>query len=217
MNKSTPESILAVLASDQNSDVRYQLASTSYLPKHVLRQLAADANPHVSQRAKVMLSGLESKVGRMVTVFEFLSEDHGLLASQLRVLVEKYSQWSRDKVFDETVDLFDGIVRHLERQQTLCLDWMEQHEQESESIKRVVAKSTAERNEIKEQISDLLMQHVDGPNFLTSLGQLLERLQAHIEFSESELFSELKRQLPPEELDQVNLRLNQSVLRGESV
>lgn len=217
LNKSTPESIVTKLACDENVDVRHMIASTSYVPKHLLRQLAEDANPHVAQRAKVMLAGLESKVGRMVSVFEFLSEDHAMLASRLQVLIEKYPQWSHDTVFEETVDVLDAIRRHLERQRTLCLDWIDQCAPESELLQSILRRSAADHQAMIEEISDLLMQHIDGPDFRAGLAKLLQRLREHSHFTESELFAEIKKHVPPEDLDAMNLRLNQSLLRGEPI
>jgi hypothetical protein len=216
-NKSTPMSIVTQLASDENADVRHLLASTSYVPKHLLRQLADDANPHVAQRAKIMLAGLESKVGRMVSVFEFLSEDHAALVSQLKVLIEKYFQWSHDKVFEETVDVLDGIRRHLDRQRRLCLEWINDCAPETEVLQGVLRRSAADQEAMLGEISELLMQHVDGPDFLPGLEKLLKRIQEHCHFTESELFAEIKKHVPPEELDAINLRLSKSLLRGESI
>jgi hemerythrin-like domain-containing protein len=212
-NKVTPSSLLVHLVCDASPDVRYWMASTSYIPKHLLRQLADDENPHVAQRAKAMLAGLESKVGRMFTVFEFLSEDHNMLASQAGILSENYSKWTRDKVFEETVNLMDGIRRHLERQRRLCHDWSESSS-DSELMQNVLRRSIAEHEKILDRNSDLLMQHVDGPDFLERVKLLLQQIRELIDFSENELFSVMKKHVSREELDAMNLRLNQSLLRG---
>lgn len=123
-NKMSPLSVLGILARDASSDVRYWIASTSYIPKKLLRQLTDDENPHVAERDKTVLAGIEGKTGGVITVFEFLSEDHNKLANQIAILSENYRKWTREKVFEETVNLIDGISRHLERQQKLCDDWL---------------------------------------------------------------------------------------------
>jgi len=215
-NKVTPSSLLVTLMSDASPDVRYWMASTSYIPKHLLRQLADDENPNVAQRAKAMLRGLEGKVGRTITVFEFLSEDHNMLATQAGILSEHYSEWTRDKVFDETVDLIDGLRRHLERQRKLFHDWFE-NSSDSELIQNILKRSIADHEKILDRHSDLLMQHVDGPDFLEGLKLLLLQIREHIDFSENELFTVIENHVSREDLDAMNLRLNHSLLRGKPI
>ena len=216
-NKSTEQSIIKRLTFDRSDDVRYLLASISYIPKHQLRHLAEDSNPHVAQRAKKTLSRLESKVSRMVTVFEFLSEDHAMIASRLKRALDSFAEWSLDKRFNEAVEIMDGIRRHLERQKSLCLDLIENHSPESKALEHCLQKSIREHIRIMESLSDLIMQHVDGPDFEESLKNLLEKMRDHIEFSEDELFAEARKHLSPKELDTMNLQLNEALLLGQQV
>ncbi len=217
LNKSTPAETVFQLAGDEHPDVRFMMASTSYLPKELLVRLTEDKNPHVSQRAKVMLDGLTSNEKRMITVFEFLSEDHGMLQEQLEELINNYSEWTHEKVFKESVDVIDGLSRHLDRQQRLCLDWIEHCNSNSEQLNDTLQNCTADRQLLKDQISSLLMQHVDGPDFKVSLNKLLDQLKKHIVYSESALFVDMKEQLPQKDLDAINKRLSESLLRREPV
>ncbi len=214
LNKTADRSVIEQLAMDENADVRFLIASTSYIPKNTLKKLAKDLNPHVAQRAGTTLAQMGNKLGRMITIFEFLCQDHAMLSNKLEESLKSFSRYSLDKRFDMIVEILDGIRRHFDRQQTLCLDWIEEFEPESSSLKRSLERNAAEHARLMEVKTDLLMQHVDGPNFEDGLRKLQEQVRKHINFSENELFVEVKKALSPQELDAMNLALNRALLEG---
>lgn len=58
LSRFASDAIVTRLANDEHDDVRYWLASTSYLPKNLLQRLVADSNPYVAARAKRTLDRL---------------------------------------------------------------------------------------------------------------------------------------------------------------
>jgi hemerythrin-like domain-containing protein len=156
------------------------------------------------------------KLAPINTVFEFLAEDHNMLAMQADLLTDHYCEWTRDKVFDETVSLLDGIRRHLRRQTELLHNWSE-NSSDPELFRELLKKSSADHEQIVESHSALLMQHVDEPDFLHGLKLLLHRIREHIDFSENELFTVIEKHVSREDLDAINHRLNQSLLRGKPI
>ncbi|HMY03546.1 MAG TPA: hypothetical protein PL112_19380 [Candidatus Obscuribacter sp.] len=216
LNRSSDPQLLTLLSCDEHADVKYRMASTSYIPKHLLRQLAEDKNPHIANRAKTTLSRLDCKVGRMITVFEFLSEDHALLTTNLKRVLKHFPEWTLAIRFDEATKVMDGIHRHIARQKALCVDWIKCFAPESKTLELLLEKSLADQSKLLEKLTDLSMQHVDGPDFHNGLVHLLERVQEHVHFSENELFIEIKKHLSPEELDAMDLQLNELLLQGRA-
>ncbi|MBS1999563.1 MAG: hypothetical protein JSS86_24725 [Cyanobacteria bacterium SZAS LIN-2] len=70
LNTATPYLVLSRMIYDDSSDVRLWLASTSYLPKHLILELAKDPNPYVSHRARrtAMLVQSRSRQARLSIV-----------------------------------------------------------------------------------------------------------------------------------------------------
>lgn len=214
LNKSTEPAVLNVLAADGDPDVRYRLASTSYIPQNLLRQLQDDPNPYVAARADTTLCRLSGKLRRIVSVFEFLSAEHASLADTLKRIVKDFSRWPLDKRFDEVVEVLYEIHKHSERQKVLCVDWIEQLSAESGTMRSVVRRSQVDHAEIEDQLADLIMQNVDDPRFQVGLQKLQARFQEHIEFSEKQLFAEVRESFSASALDAMNVSLNEMLLRG---
>ncbi|CAN5512238.1 hypothetical protein BH10CYA1_BH10CYA1_53070 [soil metagenome] len=216
LNRKTPETVLNRLVCDKDNDVRLWLASMSYLPKQLLQQLSEDNNPHVANRAERMIAGLEDPAARIVSIFEFLTEDHDLLADRLEKLVESYSQWSEEKAVAEASDVLDAIRRHLEWQSTFCLNHIETVDKAYARPNSLFNKCSADQDQITEQIAVLFKQYTAGPEFHKELTELLDRFKQHINLSESELFTEMKNLMPQQELDTINARFNKALLRGKN-
>jgi hypothetical protein len=211
LNSATPHVVLSRLVYDDDPDVRYWLASTSYLPVRILMELTADKNPYVSQRAERTVFLMEAGLSqRTLTIFQFLEQDHSLLVSRLEKLIEHYSSASQHYIFDETVDAFDELGRHFGRQHKLCLDEISNANKLSGEL---LGKCAADHMQINEKIETLILMHVEGkPDFCRELGQLLELVVKHIEFAEKELFVELRRHVTPQQMNEMNERLNQALL-----
>lgn len=217
LNNASLLELVCDLAADTNSDVRFRIASTSYLPKRLHKQLAEDENPYVAHRAKQTLALLENQGRPLITMFEFLSEDHAMLTKDLKFLVDEYPKMSLDQVFDKTVDVLDSIRLHLDRQASWCTELMKEEEPQSGSLSTLSKRCVDACKQLKEQISDLLFQHVDGPEFHTGLTQLLELLKRYTDLSGTELFVEMKKRFSPEQLDAVNTAINQQLRRENLV
>jgi len=214
LNTATAHATLSRLVYDDHPDVRYWLASTSYLPRRLLIELKTDSNPYVSQRAAHTLALVEAALGSSqhpLTIFQFLEQEHSLLVSRSERLLEHYSSWPRNHILDETIDFFDELKRHFGRQHKLCLDRIAHADGLPGEL---LAKCAEDDIRINERIDTLMkMRMHPEPNFCAVLKQLFELVLKHIEFAEQELFVELGWQVPKEQIDEMNVRLNQSLLK----
>ena len=210
LNTTTPHTVLSRLVYDDDPDVRYWLASTSYLPRRLLIELMADPNPFVSHRAESTVLRVQAGMSqRTLTIFDFLEQDHWLLVSRLEKLLEHYSRWPQDHIFDETIGAIDGLRAHFDRQHKFCLDGISNADGLSREL---LAKSADDHIQINEKIDALIMMHIHGePSFYDELCQLVELVLKHIEFAEKELFVEL-RHVSLEHINNMNVRINQALL-----
>ncbi len=208
MNRSTDSSIIAKLIYDDSVDVRYRLASASYLSVRLLKELTEDANPYVADRAKRTLRLLREKAApRMSTIFDFLEEDHSLVVGRLEKLLEHQSNFSHDTIFDEVIDAFDSIRRHFNRQHKCCLELIQNSDHTEPLLRNVLEKCTDDQSRIVNALDALLVRQVDEQDLRLALEQLLERVLEHIDFAEKELFQELRKHVPEDEMEQMNTLL----------
>lgn len=212
LNKACPVDLIKNLSEDESPDVRYRIASTSYIPLTILKLLVKDTNPHVAKRAKETLSGLESEYEHAITIFEFMHAEHQMLIRGLRNLIKHYPQWSHDLVFDKTIKILDAIKLHLQRQEAWCHELMKDIVESDETSKHIYEESIRSCQELKDKMFNLLMQHVDGPDFQADLEVLLDSLEGHIQFLEKSLFTHIKRNLSEEDLASANENLEEVLI-----
>jgi len=206
LSRFAPESILNQLAADEHDDVRYWLASAGYLPLKLLERLSMDLNPWVADRAQRTLARLGAPSGRLMNVFELLSEDHGVILNKLGMLIENYQRWPKTKMTEKTAEVLDDIREHLERRHTLCDHWFDGTE--SGLPDPIAQRCLLDQQDIIEKTSWLVAHTTSVANFVEHLTNLLNLIKRHRQFIEDELFLEIKRRAPQEELEAISRRLN---------
>lgn len=214
LNSATPFAVLSHVVFDDDPDVRYSIASASYLPERLLMELVADTNPYVSSRAKKTLAQArhDSLHGKM-TIFDYLEQDHLLVTSRLEKLMEHASTCSRSCLHDESADAFDGLRWHFGRQRVFCLDKISAADIRSRNLLR---KAETDHIQIDKKLIHLASIPDDrAPDLCTELPGLLELVVEHIEFAEMELFDALRRHISPNEIDEMNLRLNDALFSAD--
>lgn len=212
LNISTDANIVVQIACDECEDVRYFLASTSYTPKQCLLKLADDANPHVAHRAKHMLFALDGNADEQAaSVFAVLADDHVKLEEQLKSLLEKSAahDYDQEMLFLDSVEVLDGIRRHLERQRRMCIEWIEGHVPVPGHLRACLEASANDRKEITDCVVDLLMSD-DSSEYADKLQLLQKQLREHEYFTENKLFPEIKEHLSSDELALMNQGVHQT-------
>lgn len=204
LSQFTPESVVSRLAKDEQDDVRYWLSSAGYLPLKLLEQLSVDANPYVADRAQRTLARLGAPSGRLINVFELLSQDHGVIMNKLRTLIQNYSEWPQEQMAVKTTEILDDIREHLEKRHTLCDHWFDTDSGLPDSV---ADKCLADQRNIIEKTSWLLAHGALASDFVEHLTDLLNQIESHREFIEKELFAEIKKLAPQRELDAIKTRL----------
>lgn len=204
LSRLTPENILAQLANDEQDDVRYWLSSAGYLPLKLLEQLSVDSNPYVADRAQRTLARLGLPSGRLLNVFELMSQDHGVIITKLKTFIQNYSDWPKEQMSLKMSEVLDDIREHLEKRHTLCDHWFDA---DSGLPEDVAERCLRDQEKIIETTSWLVAHGVSDPDFSEHLTGLLDQIKSHTEFIENELFAEIKKRAPQEEIEAVRKRL----------
>lgn len=136
-----------------------------------------------------------------MNLFDYFEEEHKVIEESLIELEENYLTWAHERVFVRASKLFDAINRHFEKQESLLL----QQITEVPELDDVINACIKDREEMMELMNDLIMDHVDSPDWRVNLGKLLKAVRKHIEFSDRELYKTIKEVLPEKKLKSLNM------------
>jgi hypothetical protein len=142
-------------------------------------------------------------------VFEFLLTNEAHLAHRLKNTASHYSDWTQDKVFDETKRVLEGLKRSFQKENALMSTI-----HEVDGISDLIKEAEMHREEMKADAENLCMIHVDEPGFEQGLETLAYKFERHREFCEKTLFPHLKEHTAPEELERIADQLDAVVLDG---
>lgn len=198
LNKAVDENVIAQLTCDEDPDVRLWLASISYLPEELLQQLCEDENPHVAQQASRMIASRNDAIVQIIVSFEFFSDDHEKVIEELQEIIEQYNNWLPSRVSKATNKVLDRIRKHLERAKTMCLGWLDNMHLDCSEKHDVFKRSIEDESELLANISELIHDHDESVVPVKRLSTLLERITAHKELHENELFAEIRKHSPQE-------------------
>lgn len=193
LNKTVSENVIAQLVNDEDDDVRLWLASVSYLPEKFLQQLSEDENPHIAQQAYRMIRARNDAIARIIVSFEFFSDDHSKVISTLQEIIEQHKNWPPAQVIEKTTNVLDEIRKHLARAKTMCLGWLDNMRLDQSEKHDVFKRSIADETELLGDVSDLIGSYDCVIVPVERLSTLLERVKAHKELHENELFAEIKK------------------------
>lgn len=136
-----------------------------------------------------------------MNLFDYFDEEHKVMEENLVELEKNYLTWSHERVFVRASKLFDGINRHFDRQETLLLQQLT----EIPELEDVITACERDREELLGLINDLVMDHIDSPDWRENLGKLLKAFRKHIEFSDKELYKTIKEVLSESKLKQLHM------------
>ncbi|PZM84074.1 MAG: hypothetical protein DKT66_05380 [Candidatus Melainabacteria bacterium] len=144
----------------------------------------------------------------MMDVFEFVLTNEAHLAHRLSETAAHYSEWTQDRVFEETKRILDGLESNFNKENALISTI------NAEGIDDLVQEAQKHRDELRADAENLCMIHVDEPGFEQGLETLAYKFQRHKEFCENTLFPRLKESASPAELERVANQLDAVVLDG---
>ena len=142
-------------------------------------------------------------------IFSYFEDETRDIEKRLDDVVRNYKNYSTGLVFDKVKVICDSIMAHLKKQENLLLANIDKNEK----IDSMLPDLQKDRARIEEEIGQLVMIHVNEPEYDKQLASLLEVVRQHIDFSRS-FYDCLKETVSKEQLDKVNDQLNQLVLHS---
>jgi hypothetical protein len=152
---------------------------------------------------------IEGNAMTKMDVFEFLLTNEAHLAHRLSNTASHYSDWTVDRVFEETKRVLDGLRCNFKKEAALINTI-----HNIEGMEEVIEEAERHRRDINSAADNLCMIHIDEPGFEQGLESLASRFERHREFCENTLFPMLQEHASPEELQRVADQLDAVVLDG---
>jgi hypothetical protein len=116
-----------------------------------------------------------------MNVLEYFRDEHAVIEKELDSLLQHYSGWTREQVFDEVKLLCDAINGHLKKEEELLL----LNIADNSALQEELNTSKADRVRVKDEIGQLISVHVDEPGFPEFLRNLQEKFTEHSKFCEA--------------------------------
>lgn len=140
-------------------------------------------------------------------VFDYLTLEHGRLSTEAQELLSNPQALPRDQLVARSGRLFQKLKEHLEKQDEVLLKKVENIEE----LQGLVAKCREEGRRLVEVLNSVVLLHVDEPWYGEKMQKLVQEVNAHLELTENELFTSIKKHASPQELDSLNDALHKSV------
>ena len=142
-------------------------------------------------------------------IFDYLAEEDKDIENKLKEVTDNYTRWSRERVFDRVKLIGDEIMGHVKKQDHLLIE----HVEKTYSTAKWLRESAKDRMAVEDELGQLVMVHVDEPNYEECLAQLLKVVRDHVVFSRR-LFAALRVEIPKAEQDSMNTQLMDVVLHS---
>lgn len=121
-------------------------------------------------------------------LFNYFEEEHKYIEEHLAELEQNYEKWPAERVFVRSTKMFDAITKHFDKQETLILAEIRDYP----SMRDTITECLQDRKGILDAIDDLVMDHIDTPEFRANLGKLLKAVRKHISFSDERLYKAMR-------------------------
>lgn len=129
-------------------------------------------------------------------LFKYFEEEHKYIEERLAELETNYEQWSAERVFVRATRMFDAIMKHFDKQETLILAELRDYP----AMQTVIEDCLKDRKKILDAVDDLVMDHIDSLEFRGNVGKLLKLVRDHITFSDEELYKAIRANVPEQNL-----------------
>jgi hypothetical protein len=138
-----------------------------------------------------------------MNIFAFFKEEQQDIEEKLKYVTENYGHLSREEVFDKVKYIGDAVTGHLKKQHKLLLS----HVEKNEKVQPFLDACQKDASILKEELGQLVMVHVDEPEYEKCLKCLLLIFEDHIKFS-NEMYEKLKDFLSEQDVVEMNEELN---------
>ncbi len=143
-----------------------------------------------------------------MNVFQYLKEDDAAIEGRLQNITEHYEHWTPDHVFEETKKVLNSIRVHFDVKESLLANNLKA----KEGMECSLEECEKERQEIYDEIDNIVQIHVDEDGFYSGLKKLLSKVTEHRKFCNDIYYPNMRARLTDSDLVHIQQQLDQMVL-----
>jgi len=137
-----------------------------------------------------------------MNVHEYMKEDLQVIKDQIEEFMAEHGTWSPLKCMDKASELFHAFKRHFDLE-----DFTLRLFKPTPEMRTALQQFLKERLEFRADLERILMLHIDEPEFLQEIGELLQRTQVYIQKLETKYKPAVFYRISPAELERINAEL----------
>ena len=152
-----------------------------------------------------------------MNIFAFFKEEQQDIEEKLLYVTENYGTLSKEEVFDKVKYIGDAVTGHLKKQEKLLLSHVDKtgdNAVDPAKVQPFLDACRKDQSNLKEELGQLVMVHVDEPEYQKCLKKLLLIFEDHIKFS-NEMYEKLKDFLSAQDVAEMNEELNVMIHQSE--
>ena len=142
-------------------------------------------------------------------IFSYFDEEILDIEKKLTDVTANYKSYTTEQVFDKVKVVCDSIMAHLKKQDSLLLSNIDK----TPEIEGLMVGCQKDRAKIEEEIGQLVMVHVNEPEYDDYLANLLKVIEEHMTFSRT-FYKNLKQHVSESQLAKINEQLTQMLLHS---
>ncbi len=140
-------------------------------------------------------------------VFKYLEDDNNSIVQRFSEIIENYSKWATERVFEESKKAFSSVHQHIAQEAIV-----ENNLKNDVAIERVLADATNQKKEITSQLEQIVELHIDEPGYEQSLEIIAKKYKEYVNLCTEQFYPSLKKVISPDELKHISDQLEQKVL-----
>jgi hypothetical protein len=137
-----------------------------------------------------------------MNVHEYMKEDLQLIKSEIEEFMANYRKWSPVKCMEKASELFHTLKRHFDLE-----DFTMGLFKPTPEMRAALQQFLKERLEFRANLENILMLHIDEPDFVKEIGLLLQRTKEYIEKLETKYKPAIFYRISAPELEHINAEL----------
>jgi len=136
----------------------------------------------------------------------YMAEDLEYIDDLVQELRDHVTKWSTDKVLEKSGDMFDAFYKRFRLE-----DFILRHARPSKDMEIPLKRFLKVRNQFREHLDNILMLHVDEPDFLREIRKVHEAVLKHIAYLKTDFDPNFFDKISAAQLSEMSVALEKRI------
>ncbi len=136
----------------------------------------------------------------------YMEDDLNFIDGLVSELEANIAKWPSEKVLDRSSEMFDAFYRRFALE-----DFLLRHIKPSAEMQAPLKKFLGIRGEFRANLENILMLHVDEPDFLTEIGRVHKAVTKHMSYLKEDFDPNFFDKVAPEQMAKMSADLEKKL------